>query len=537
MAAETRKRQIPHTYVIIFAILIVATIMTWLIPAGEYERTQVTLESGSVRTVVIPDSYHRVEQAPQTWQLLSSFFQGFVNQSGIIMFILLIGGAFWILNASRSIDAGILSFLKFTRKFEQHRAFRRIGINNVVMVLIMTMFSVFGAVFGMSEETIAFVIIVVPLAISMGYDSITGLCMVYLAAHIGFAGAILNPFTVGIAQQLSGLPLFSGIGYRIFCWLVFNAIGFTLILLWANKVKKNPKSSPMYKLDEYWRQHHNVETMTIERATTASSWLSFGMVLLLLIIFSVLYPMSTMEIGSSSFRFPAVPLGTVLFAAMALLGLRKSYHFYNLSLLFATIWFLIVGILGHGWYIKEIGTLFFAMGLMAGIAAGNTPNQIAKLLLDGMKDILSAAVVVGLAGGTIVLLQDGKILDTIMYELAKSMNEVGKVGSIGVMYLIQSGLNIIIPSGSAKAALTMPIMAPFADLINISRQAMVMAYQFGDGFTTMFAPTSGVLMGCLGMARIPYEKWLKWVWKIILVFIITGFILLIPTILMPLNGF
>ena len=511
--------------------------MTWLIPAGEYDRTQITLASGDTRTVVVPDSYHKVEQSPQSWQLLSSFFQGFVNQSGIIMFILLIGGAFWILNASRSIDAGILSFLNFTRKFEQHRAFKKIGINNVVMILIMTMFSVFGAVFGMSEETIAFVIIVVPLAISMGYDSITGICMVYVAAHIGFAGAVLNPFTIGIAQQMSGLPLFSGIGYRIFCWVVMNIIGFSIILFWASKVKKRPQSSPMYKLDEYWRQHHNVETMNIEYNKTTSSWLSFGIVLLSLIIFSVLYPVSMIAIGSSSFHFPAVPAGTALFALLALLGLRKSYHFYNLSLLFATIWFLIVGVLGYGWYVKEIGTLFFAMGLMAGMAAGNTPNQITKLLLDGMKDILSAAMVVGLAGGTIVLLQDGKILDTIMYELAKSMNEVGKAGSIGVMYLIQTGLNIIIPSGSAKAALTMPIMAPFADLINISRQAMVMAFQFGDGFTNMITPTSGVLMGCLGMARIPYEKWFKWVWKIMLIFIIIGFILLLPTIFMPLSGF
>jgi uncharacterized ion transporter superfamily protein YfcC len=537
MTTETRKRQIPHTYVIIFAILIAASLMTWLIPAGEYNRTTITLESGGTQTVIVPDSYHRVEQSPQSWQLLSSFFQGFVNQSGIIMFILLIGGAFWILNASRSIDAGILSFLNFTHRFERHRLFKSVGIHNVVMILIMTMFSVFGAVFGMSEETIAFVIIVVPLAISMGYDSITGICMVYVAAHIGFAGAVLNPFTIGIAQQIADLPLFSGIGYRIFCWITVNIIGFSMILFWANKVKKNPQSSPMYKLDEYWRQHHNVETMKIDYRVTSSSWLSFAIVLTALIIFSLNYPLSTLNIGNSRFLFPAVPTGTALFALLALLGLRKSYHFYNLSLLFTTIWFLITGVLGYGWYVKEIGSLFFAMGLMAGMAAGNSPNQITKHLLDGMKDILSAAVVVGLAGGTIVLLQDGKIIDTIMYELAKSMNEVGRVGAIGAMYMVQTGLNIIIPSGSAKAALTMPIMAPFADLIHISRQAMVMAFQFGDGFTNMITPTSGVLIGCLGVARIPYEKWFKWAWKLILVFIILGFVLLLPTILMPLSGF
>ncbi len=533
----TKQRQIPHTYVIIFFILLTATLMTWLIPAGEYDRTQKVMDSGSVRTVVVPDSYHRVEQAPQTWELFSSFFQGFTNQSAIVMFILLIGGAFWILNASRSIDAGILSFLNFTARFERRRLFRKIGVNNVVMLLIMIMFSVFGAVFGMSEETIAFVIILVPLAISMGYDSITGLCLVYVAAHIGFAGAVLNPFTIGIAQQMADLPLFSGIGYRIFCWLVINAIGFSVILWWANKVKKNPQVSPMYKLDDYWRKHHDIKKMDIEYRKTCASWWSFALVTAALLVFSCLYPLSTLEVGTAAFRFPAVPLGSLLFIVLALAGLRKSYHFYNLALLFGTIWFLIVGVMGHGWYVKEIGSLFFVMGLMAGMAAGNTPNEITKLLLEGMRDILSAAVVVGLAGGTIVILQDGKIIDTIMYSLSGAMSEVGKAGSVAIMYLIQTGLNIIIPSGSAKAALTMPIMAPFADLIHISRQAMVMAFQFGDGFTNMITPTSGVLIGCLGVAKIPYEKWFLWVWKFILLLIVLGFVLLLPTICLPLSGF
>ena len=527
-----KPRQIPHTYVIVFAIALIATVMTWIVPAGEYNRIE---QSG--RTVIEPESYHRVEQSPQTWQLLSSFFQGFMDKSDIIMFILLIGGAFWILNASKSIDAGILSFLNFTKRLEKRKTLRKIGVNNIVMILIMLMFSLFGAVFGMSEETIAFVIIMVPLAISMGYDSITGLCLVYVAAHIGFSGAILNPFTIGIAQQMSGLPLFSGIEYRVICWLILNMIGFPIILWWANRVKKNPTASPMYQLDEYWRKNHDITTMKIEYKKTKSSWFSFAVVLTVMIVCSVYFPMSAIKTGNQILNIPAIPIGTLLFAALAIPGLLKSYHFYNLSLLFATIWFLIVGVMGYGWYVTETGTLFFGMGLMAGIAAGNTPNQITKLLLEGMKDILSAAMVVGLAGGIIVLLKDGKIVDTIMFQLSQSMNEMSKTASLGMMYLIQTGLNIIIPSGSAKAALTMPIMAPFSDLIGISRQAMVMAFQFGDGFTNMITPTSGVLMGCLGMAKIPYDKWFKWVWKLILLFVIIGFLLLIPTVYLNLNGF
>jgi uncharacterized ion transporter superfamily protein YfcC len=527
-----KKRQIPHTYVIVFAIAVIVAVMTWIVPAGEYNRVE---QSG--QTVIVPDSYHRVEQSPQTWQLFSSFFQGFVKQSKIVMFILLIGGAFWILNASKSIDAGIMSFINFTKRLEKKKMFRKIGVNNVVMILIMLIFSIFGSVFGMSEETIPFIIIIVPLAISMGYDSITGLCLVYVAAHIGFAGATLNPFTIGIAQQISGLQMFSGIEYRIFCWLIINIVGFAIILWWANKVKKNPKASPMYQLDEYWRKNHDAKTMNIEYKRTKSSWFSFAVVLTTLIVCSVLYPMSEINIMNQILNIPAIPIGTILFAALAIPGLLKSFHFYNLSLLFATIWFLIVGVMGYHWYVIEIGTLFFAMGLMAGVASGNTPNEITKLLLEGMKDILSAAMVVGLAGGIIVLLENGKIQDTIMFELARMMNEMHKTASLGVMYFIQTVLNIIIPSSSAKATLTMPIMAPFSDLIGVSRQAMVMAFQLGDGFTNMFTPTSGVLIGCLGMAKVPFEIWFKWIWKIMLVFIILGFLLLIPTVYLELNGF
>jgi len=185
----------------------------------------------------------------------------------------------------------------------------------------------------------------------------------------------------------------------------------------------------------------------------------------------------------------------------------------------------------------KIATLFFAMGIFSGIAMKNNADQITKLFLDGAKDIMGAALIVGLAGGIIAILEDGQVIDTILYRLSQGMKDFGEVASIGVMYFIQTVINIIIPSGSAKAALTMPIMAPFSDLINISRQATVMAFQFGDGFTNMITPTSGVLIGVIGVAKIPYEKWVRWVWPLILIMMILGFLLLIPTVTMDLNGF
>lgn len=180
---------------------------------------------------------------------------------------------------------------------------------------------------------------------------------------------------------------------------------------------------------------------------------------------------------------------------------------------------------------------FSALGVLTGYAAGKDTDSIIKLFLEGAKDILSAAIVVGLAGGIIQILQDGRIIDPILHALASLMNEAGRVASVGAMYVIQTLINIIIPSGSAKAALTMPIMAPFSDVIGISRQATVMAFQFGDGFTNMITPTSAVLIGALGIARIPYEVWVKWFAKILLLFVVLGFLLLIPTVVMQLPGF
>ncbi len=193
--------------------------------------------------------------------------------------------------------------------------------------------------------------------------------------------------------------------------------------------------------------------------------------------------------------------------------------------------------MGYGWFVKEIATLFFVMGIFSGIAMNSGANRITKLFIEGMKDILSAAVVVGLAGGILVILEDGRVIDSLLYQVASSMQEFGKLASVSMMYLIQTMINVVIPSGSAKAALTMPIMSQFSDLIGVSRQATVMAFQLGDGFTNMITPTSPVLIGVLGVAKIPYEKWLKWVLPFMAILIFLGWLLLIPTVTMELNGF
>ena len=226
-------KKIPHTFTIVFALILLAAVCTWLVPAGEFVRETVTIQnadgSTATREVVQTGSFHYVESQPQTWQVFSSLFNGFVDKADIIIFILMVGGAFWILNNSHAIDVGVMAFLRRILRLNKYRLLQRIGVENIIIALIMIMFSLFGAVFGMSEETIAFVIIFVPLAISMGYDSIVGVCMCYVAAHIGFAGAMLNPFTIGIAQGIAELPIFSGLEYRFLCWIVLTIIGIAFV--------------------------------------------------------------------------------------------------------------------------------------------------------------------------------------------------------------------------------------------------------------------------------------------------------------------
>lgn len=303
------------------------------------------------------------------------------------------------------------------------------------------------------------------------------------------------------------------------------------------RIKRNPKLSPVYEEDEYWREHVKQNDEKVEYHTPRIAWLVGALISSVLFAFSLKYPESHLKIGNSSVTLPIIPVSAGIFLILGWLSLRKSVHFFVLLILGYTILYLIVGVMGYGWYVMEITTLFLAAGLASGIAYNQTANQIAISFIDGMKDIFSAACIVGLAGGIIVVLEDGGVIDTILFELSKSLGQFGKIASVEIMYGIQTLINIFIPSGSAKAAITMPLMAPFGDLIGISRQATVMAFQFGDGFTNMITPTSGVLIGVLGVARIPYNKWFKWVLPFIAILFVLGILLLIPTVTMQLNGF
>lgn len=496
------KIKVPNTYVIIFTVLLVCAVATWLVPGGE----------------------------PQTWQVFSALYEGFSQQAGIIAFVLIIGGAFWVVNSTKAVDEGIMKFISKVQTLERFSLVRKLGVGNIVITLVMLLFGLFGAVFGMSEETIAFVAVVIPLARSLGYDDFVGVCMVYVAAHVGFAGAMLNPFTIGIAQGMAELPLFSGIEYRVFCWVVLMLIAITFVLWYANKTRK-----PL-EIKEVSSEGSEKAEVPVSKLR---AWICYAALTVVLVLFSVFYASDcVIKLGESSFHTPwLLWVATGLFALLSFVSLRNSVKMFILNMLMFTIVFLVVGAMGYGWYLSEICALFMALAVCAGFSAGYSADNIAKEFIAGAKDIFSAALIIGFAAGIIVILKNGQVIDTMLASMASALEGTGRVGALGSMYGIQTFINLFIPSASAKAAVTMPIMAPFSDMINVSRQATVLAFQFGDGFTNMITPCSGVLMAVLSVAKIPYEKWVKWAWKFILLLVAVGFLLLLPTLFMDLPGF
>ena len=497
------KLKVPNTYVIIFLVILLSAVSTWFVRGGE----------------------------PQSWQVFSALYEGFSQQAGIIAFVLVIGGAFWIVNSTKAVDDGIMKFIGGLSNLERFSLVRKLGTGNIVITLVMLLFGVFGAVFGMSEETIAFVAVVIPLARSLGYDDFVGVCMVYVAAHVGFAGAMLNPFTIGIAQDMSGLTLFSGIEYRILCWVLFMTITIVFVLWYASRVRK-PASVMEHVEDEALKN----DMAYIPRRNAV---ICLVMIILALALFCINHASEcVIRMGNSEFNTPwLLWVISGLFSMFSVIALKKSVRMFILNMLLFTIAFLVVGVMGYGWYLPEICALFLALAVASGISANYSADKIAAEFVAGAKDIFSAALIIGFAAGIIIILKNGNVIDTMLTSMAEALEESGKVGALGAMYGIQTFINLFIPSASAKAAVTIPIMAPFSDMIGVSRQATVLAFQFGDGITNMITPCSGVLLAVLSVARIPYEKWFGFIWKFILILIVLGFLLLLPTILMPLAGF
>lgn len=442
MNQEKKKFNVPHVYILLLALILICSVLSYIIPAGQYDMMDV-----GGREVVDSETYHIVESTPVSiMQFLSAVPRGMTESAQIIFFIFIIGGAFAVLEKTKAIEAGVGRLIKLLK-----------GQTWLILPIIMLLFSLGAAVFGMSEETIPFIPIFVSLCIAMGYDSITGAAIVLCGAAAGYAGAFMNPFTMQVAQGIAELPIFSGMWYRIIIFVVMVAVTTAFILLYANKVKKNPEKSSMYENDKNRDDMFDLNNMQ-----------EFGLKeKLILIVFG------------------------------------------------ATIALLVFGVIKYGWYMDEISALFFGMSMIVALIARMSLNEYALTLGKGMAEIASGALVVGFARGVLVVMTDGNILHTILHAAASLLTGLPAMVSAVGMYIFQCLLNFIVPSGSGQAAVSIPIMAPLGDLVGVTRQTVCIAFQIGDGLSNIFTPTSGFFMAGLALAKIPWAKWAKWILPLI----------------------
>lgn len=565
----TKQVQMPHTYLIIFGVVILCWLLTFIIPLGKFDTHKVTYKNADgkekSRTVLISESFRyqynldmnklklklnelkdneskladigvdktKIEEflnldqsqwsqdkldeigltEPVLYSLfndqiydtskklkshagiwgtddyygfgvLNYVFEGLVTGDkygsavGIVAFILVIGGAFGIILKTGSIDAGIHSFIKITKGYEF-----------LAIPALFILFSLGGAIFGMSEETIPFAMIVIPFVIAMGYDSLVGIGVTFVASQVGNATSWMNPFGIAIAQGIAGVPVMSGAGFRIIMWVITTGLACTYLMAYANKIKKDPTKSIAYETDNYFRKQ--VQSMEENHSFTVGDKLVL------------------------------------------------------ISFLSGIIW-IVWGVTKKGYYIPEIASQFFVMGLVAGIIGvafklnGMKINDIASSFQRGAADLAGTAIVVGMAKGIILVLggtdaATPTVLNSILHSIGKALEGLPTAICAVFMYIFQTIFDFFVTSGSGQAALTMPIMAPLSDVVGVTRQVSTLAYQLGAGFADAIVPTSASLMGVLGVAKIEWGKYAKWQIKMQGFFFVIGCIFMIVAVVMGFN--
>ncbi|WP_131006318.1 YfcC family protein [Clostridioides difficile] len=445
---DSKKKRfiIPHTFTIIFLLIVLMAILTWIVPSGEFSREDV-----EGRMVVVPGTYQSVESNPQGFaDVFKAPIEGFIDSAEVVGFVLIVGGAFGIVNRTGAIEAGIASVIS---KFK--------GKELLIIPISMILFGLGGTTFGMAEETLPFYMIFVPLMTSLGYDSLTAIAIVFIGAAAGAAASTINPFSVGIAQALAQLAPGSGVTYRVVIFIAYILISIAFVMYYAKKVKENPESSIVYEIDKNNK--------------------------------SILNQTST-EIKEFTFKEVSV---------LAIFGIGMAIM----------IW----GVLSQGWYIPEISMCFVAIGVLSGLVGRLSQIEISESFIDGAKDLASAALAIALARGIVIIAQNGFIIDTILNSAAAFLGGLPKVIFVYLSFFLEAALAFLIPSSSGLASLTVPVLAPLGDLVNISAQVIVTAYQFGVGLTNFITPTSGVLMGALAVAHIPFSKWVRFIMPILLI--------------------
>ncbi len=451
-----RSFKMPHTYVILFIFIIAAAVLSWIIPAGQYETVML-----NGREVIDPNSFHYIENNGQgIFDLLRSIPQGFARSQEISFFLFVVGGAFYIVNETGVIETALSRVIELLK-----------GKESLVIPGVLLMMGLAGSTIGMSEETVMFIVLGVSLARALGYDALIGVAMIGLGAGLGFTSGFMNPFSVGVAQSIAELPLFSGIELRLLLFIVLWLSTSFLLVRYAHRIKKDPTQSIVYE--------EEIEAAKIHKGASAKDY----------------------EYTTRQKVITAILLGG--FGIIA------------------------YGVMNLGWFIQEIGAVFLGIGLLSGLVAKMSPSTIAEHFVQGAKEMVFAALIVGLAQSLVVILEQGYILDTLIYSLSNAIGFLPSILSAIGMYILQIMINFFVNSGSGQAAVTMPIMVPLADSLGVTRQTAVLAFHLGDGFLDSIMPMSGILMAQLAIAKIPYQKWVKFAMPIMLVWLLIGLLFII----------
>ena len=451
-----KKFVFPNTYVIIILMMIVAVLLTWIIPSGEFERVK---DEVSKQSIIIPGTFKYIENNPiSLFKIPVYIMKGLAKASDIVFLVIIVGGAFNII-----IETGM--FQSFAGRLT------KIFSNKEVLIIpaFSTIFALACTTMGVNTF-IGFAPIAVIIARSIGYDAIVGVSMVALGGAIGFSTGTFNPFTTGVAQSLAGLPIFSGLGYRFVCLVVFLIVTNIYIIWYAKKIKANPESSVVYEMEQ--------ENKKIEVSEKQHDKI-------------------------------------------------ESRHYLVLLIVIACFVLLVYGSQNWKWKLQENAAMFIWMGVLSGFAYGFGPSRIAEEFTKGAKKLVYGALMIGMANGISLILADGKILDTTVQYLGGLLVVLPSHAQAAGMFLMQLLINGLITSGSGQAAATMPIMLPVADIIGMTKQTAVLAFNFGDGLSNYILPTSSALMGFIAMVGISYSNWMKFMWKLFLIWTVVGAVLVI----------
>ena len=452
------KLKVPHTLVLLYGMILLAYVLTMFLPAGQFE-SEVNAHG---HEVVVPGTYAVIADTEPLpiWSVFTVIPRGLESAQGIIFFVFIIGGALAVIRATGALDAALSKILK------------RFGGQPALLILMgMLAFAVGSSTIGMAEEYIPLVAILISLCVGMRMDTVAAVGIMVVGYGIGYGTAVMNPFTVLVAQEVAGVTPVSGIGYRLAIFLPFFVVGYLHVLRYSRKIRSDPSLSLVADVPEA-------------------------------------QPPASPETGPMSTRQQLVLLATLVALVVVVWGIKV-----------------------HQWYFVELGGIFFALALVCGLIYRMKLDDIAINFISGAGELIGTALLIGFARAIEITLSDGQVLHTIVNGLSQPLMAVGPELSAMGMLFIQSILNFFIPSGSGQAYVTMPIMAPISDIVGVSRQVAVLAYQMGDGFMNMIVPTNAVLMGILGICGIPYGRWFRFIWPLMLQLLVLGSITMVVAVL------